>query len=134
MSAILLEDAVIDRLRRRLPRYHESVYGFVLASLQFAIERLDEPRHVTGRELAEGFRDLALDRWGPMASCVLECWGISCTGDLGEIVFGLVDCGVLVKQDDDLPGDFADVFDFEDVFVRNYPWSIANVLRPAARV
>ena len=46
--------------------------------------------------------------------------------DLGEIVFALVDIGVLVKQEQDRPEDFQDLFDFEEVFEHNYPWTVAS--------
>ena len=122
MSGILLADTVMDRLRRRYPAYHETAYLFILSALHFSIERLGEPRHISGRELAEGCRDLALQRWGLMARSVLEYWGITCTRDLGEIVFALVDLGVLVKQEDDTIETFDGVFDFADVFEKSYPW------------
>jgi len=123
MSGISLADSVMDRLRQRYPAYHETAYLFILSGLQFTIERLGEPRHISGRELAEGCRDLALERWGLMARSVLEFWGIRSTRDLGEIVFALVDCGVLVKRDDDCITDFDDVFRFSDAFDRHYPWA-----------
>lgn len=122
MSAILLADNVIDRLRRRYPAYHETAYLFILSGLHFTIERLGEPRHISGRELAEGCRDLALDRWGLMARTVLEYWGITSTRDLGEIVFALVELGVLVKQESDCIESFDHVFDFEEAFETAYPW------------
>ncbi|MEX0912092.1 MAG: Minf_1886 family protein [Gemmatimonadota bacterium] len=128
MSGILLAENVIDRLRRRYPSYHETAYLFILSALHFTIERLGEPRHISGRELAEGCRDLALQRWGLMARSVLEYWGITSTRDLGEIVFALVDLGVLVKQDDDCIDSFDAVYDFEEVFVASYPWP--GVSRP----
>jgi uncharacterized repeat protein (TIGR04138 family) len=122
MSGILLADNVIDRLRRRYPSYHETAYIFILSALHFTIDRLGEPRHISGRELAEGCRDLALERWGLMARSVLEYWGITSTRDLGEIVFALVELGVLVKQDEDSIDNFAAVYDFEEVFESSYPW------------
>jgi uncharacterized repeat protein (TIGR04138 family) len=122
MGGISLADSVMDRLRRRYPSYHETAYLFILSALQFTIDRMGEPRHISGRELAEGCRDLALERWGLMARSVLEFWGIRSTRDLGEIVFALVDCGVLVKRDEDMLADFEDVFCFEDAFDRRYPW------------
>lgn len=127
MGAHLLEDAVVDRLRRRYPAYHETAYLFILSALQYTIERLGVARHISGRELAEGCRDLALERWGPLARTVLAYWGIHSTRDLGELVFALVDCGVLVRQADDSLRDFEAVYDFEAVFERNYPWSAAVV-------
>jgi uncharacterized repeat protein (TIGR04138 family) len=123
MSSILLAENVMDRLRRRYPLYHETAYLFILSALHFTIERLGEPRHISGRELAEGCRDLALERWGPMAQTVLEFWGISTTRDLGEIVFALVDLGVLVKQEDDTIEGFEGIYDFDEVFQSSYPWS-----------
>jgi uncharacterized repeat protein (TIGR04138 family) len=67
-------------------------------------------------------REIALERYGPMARTVLEHWGIHATDDLGEIVFALVDCGILIKQDDDRKEDFRGVFDFEEAFEAEYPW------------
>jgi uncharacterized repeat protein (TIGR04138 family) len=122
MSEMLLADGVIDRLRARYPWYHETAYLFILSALHYTINSLDEPRHITGRELAEGCRDLAIERWGLMARAVLEFWGIRSTRDLGAIVFALVECGVLVKQEGDALGDFEDVFDFATAFERDYPW------------
>jgi uncharacterized repeat protein (TIGR04138 family) len=103
--------------------YHETAYLFILAALHYTIERLGEARHITGREMAEGCRDLALERYGPMARSVLDYWGIRGTRDFGEIVFALVELGILVKQDGDSVGDFEGVFCFDDAFERNYPWA-----------
>ncbi|CAN5599896.1 hypothetical protein BH24GEM3_BH24GEM3_03170 [soil metagenome] len=122
MSGIVLAEAVIDRLRRRYPCYHETAYLFILSALKFTIDRLGEQRHISGRELAAGCRDLALERWGLMARHVLEYWGIRSTRDLGEIVFALVECGVLVKRDEDSLEDFHAIYDFEQAFDRDYPW------------
>lgn len=130
MSGISLEDSVMDRLRRRYPCYHETAYVFILSGLQFTIDRLGQPRHITGRELAEGCRDLALERWGLMARAVLEFWGIHSTLDLGEIVFALIECGVLVRRENDSLADFEDVYSFEDVFEREYPWLATLDLKP----
>jgi uncharacterized repeat protein (TIGR04138 family) len=117
----LMDEELFDTLRRRNPRYEDAAYLFVLSALNFVIERLPEPRHITGRELAEGLRDHALERFGPMARTVLEHWGIVETADVGRIVFALVEAGVLIKQDDDTPADFEGVFDFDEAFATRYP-------------
>lgn len=117
----VLDEAILARLRELNPRYHERAYVFVLAALHQVLERVGA-RHITGRELAEGARDLALQEFGPMARTVLEHWGIRDTSDFGGIVFALVECGILIKQDTDSPEDFRAVFDFSDAFDHHYPW------------
>ena len=128
MSDILLAESVMHRLRQRYPDYSDTAYLFILSALHYTIETLAEPRHITGRELAEGCRALAIDRWGLMARSVLEYWGIRSTRDLGAIVFALVECGVLVKQDTDALDDFDGVYDFGAAFERDYPWPGLNTL------
>ena len=105
-------------------RFHRYAYDFLLDALQGVISGLHERRHISGRELVEGVRRLALERFGPMARTVLEYWGIHSTEDVGEIVFALVEMGILVKHTNDRPEDFADIFDFEEVFDHDYPWTV----------
>ena len=57
-----------------------------------------------------------------MALTVLEYWGLTSTRDLGEIVFALVDLGVLVKQETDCIDSFDSVYDFEEAFEASYAW------------
>lgn len=77
-------------------------------------------RHVSGEDLCWGLRDLALQRWGRLASTVLRRWGVFSTEDFGRMVFALVDHGLLQKQPEDSIDDFVDVFDFESAFDRSY--------------
>ena len=123
MTELQFAEEVLDRLQEKHPRFHGKAYLFLLSSLHRVMEGLDEPRHITGQELADGVRRLALERFGPMARTVLQHWGIHATEDLGDIVFALVDCDVLIRQDGDSPEDFRDVFDFEEAFEQDYPWN-----------
>jgi uncharacterized repeat protein (TIGR04138 family) len=123
LSELAFRDGIMDRIRLREPRFHEHAYLFVLAALEYCQTKLTERRHITGRELSDACRALALDRYGVMARVVLQHWGVSCTADLGDIVFTLVDTGLLLSQPNDTRDDFVDVFDFEDAFEREYPWS-----------
>jgi uncharacterized repeat protein (TIGR04138 family) len=126
MTHVQFADEILDRLRERNPRFHGKAYVFLLSSLHHVMEDLDEPRHITGPELARGVRELAIRKFGPTARSVLEHWGIHRTEDLGEIVFALVEAGVLVAEEEDRPEDFRDLFDFEEEFERNYPWAAGN--------
>ena len=125
MSNLRTAKEILVQLRERNPRFHDKAYLFVLSALRLVSDSLEKRRHISGTELAQGVRRLALQQYGPMARTVLEYWGVHATEDLGEIVFDLVDCGVLLKQDGDSPEDFRSVYDFEDAFERNYPWGRA---------
>lgn len=124
MTNLQFADEILDELQARNPRFHTKAYFFVLAALHSVLRSLDGPRHISGAELVEGVRELALERFGPMALTVLAHWGIHATEDVGGVVFALVEQGVLVKQDEDSLEDFTDVFDFEEVFELNYPWNV----------
>lgn len=123
MNELEFADEVLDQLQERNPRFHPRSYVFVLQALHSVIQSLDAPRHITGRELTEGVRELAIGSYGPLARTVLEHWGIHETADVGRVVFAMVEQGILVKEDADRPEDFANLFDFEEAFEVKYPWS-----------
>jgi len=116
-------EILLAGLQEKNPRYAEAGYLFVLSALHCRLSGLELPRHITGSEVAGGVRDLALERFGPLARPVLEHWGIHATVDIGEIVFALVDCGVLVKQQGDTREDFEGLYSFEEAFEDSYPWT-----------
>ncbi|HEX3866849.1 MAG TPA: Minf_1886 family protein [Gemmatimonadaceae bacterium] len=122
MAELAFRDGIMDRIRLREPRFDERAYLFVLGALEYCQQRLDERRHISGSELALACRDLALDRFGVMARVVLDHWGIRCSADIGDVVFTLVDLGMLMSQTTDTRDEFVDVFDFDQAFQREYPW------------
>jgi len=120
---LAFRDGIMDRIRLKEPRFDERAYLFVLGALEYCQQRLDERRHINGKELALACRDLALEKFGVMAGLVLEHWGVRSSADLGDVVFTLVDLGLLMSQPSDSREEFADVFDFDQAFAREYPWS-----------
>jgi uncharacterized repeat protein (TIGR04138 family) len=121
VEGVVLDETVLNQLRERYPRFHDMAYVFVLSALHHVLQHLPEPRHISGPELAEGVRDLALEKFGPMARTVLEHWGIHETGDVGDVVFALVETGVLIKQDEDTRADFEGVYHFDEAFRSPFP-------------
>jgi uncharacterized repeat protein (TIGR04138 family) len=122
VAELAFREDIMDRIRLREPRFDERAYLFVLAALEFCQQRLPERRHINGRELALACRDLALDRFGVMSRLVLEHWGVRNTSDIGDVVFTLVDMGLLMSQASDTRDEFVAVFDFDQAFEREYPW------------
>lgn len=120
---LAFRDGIMDRIRLRERRFHERAYLFVLAALEFRQQGLTERRHLSGRELAESVRDLALERFGVTARMVLDHWGVRSSADIGDVVFTMVETGLLMALPSDTRDDFVDVVDFGHVFDTAYPWT-----------
>jgi uncharacterized repeat protein (TIGR04138 family) len=115
-------EAIVDSIRQKDPRYLPESYQFVREALDYKMSRLEERRHISGQELLDGVRLLALDRFGPMARSVLNHWGISQGEDVGQIVFHLVDAGVMSKTEEDTLENFRGVIRFDETFDAEYKW------------
>ncbi len=101
-------------------KYRAEAYLFVLNALERAYELADRRGHVTGPELLEGIRRLGREHFGPLARDVFNAWGVSTTLDFGHVVFHLVEAGLLQKTPEDTLADFADRYDFQQVFEDGY--------------
>jgi uncharacterized repeat protein (TIGR04138 family) len=129
----------LPRIIARDPRFCIDAYAFVLEALDRArMEKLNALRartdrsgatrpgrsararaqlprgagHVTGQELCESVRSLALNQYGLLATTVLGHWGIRSTSDIGDIVYNMIASGDLEKTSSDSRSDFDNVFDF----------------------
>lgn len=114
-------DQAIAKLREQDSKYAPAAYHFIRRSLDHSLRKLkredaDCPAHVSGKELLEGFRELALAEFGPLAKTVLEDWGITKCAEVGEIVFQLVSMGVLGKNENDRIDDFEEFWSFAEAF------------------
>ena len=118
----MLANEMLDRIRTRRGSFDERAFLFVLATVQFLQGRLSARRHVTGPELAWACRDYALEQYGLLAKDILEYWGVRETRHFGQIVFALVDLGLLITQPSDRQEDFDEVFQFTEAFDAAYVW------------
>jgi len=133
MQEVSFEQA-LDELRERDPRYARDAYLFLREALDHTQKsviksaresrsgRTDKQteglpiRHVTGQELLDGIRAYALEQFGPMVMTVFEEWGIHSCADFGELVFNMVEIGLLAKTDKDRREDFQNGYNFEEAF------------------
>lgn len=119
---------VIDHDRR----FSLEAYLFLFEALEFSVKlfeknpksNIPEEKHLTGEELLEGIKIYARDQFGRLAPTVFRNWGLSHSSDFGEMVFNLVESGLMSKTDEDSREDFANGFDFDEAF--NEPISLIN--------
>ena len=114
-------DEALDQILAADNRFHRDAYLFMREALDFTQkivgrENLGKVRHVTGQELLDGLRQYALQQFGPMAATVFEEWGIRNCQNFGEIVFNMVEIGLLARTEKDTRDDFQNGYDFTDEF------------------
>jgi uncharacterized repeat protein (TIGR04138 family) len=132
MKEVSFEQA-LDQIREKDPRYTRDAYLFLREALDHTQKSVKTPResrsgrgekpaeglpirHVTGQELLDGIRTYALEQFGPMVLTVFEDWGIRSCADFGEIVFNMVEIGLLAKTDKDTREDFKNGYNFDEAF------------------
>jgi uncharacterized repeat protein (TIGR04138 family) len=118
-------DLTLEKILAKDPRFAREAYLFVREALDFTQKLISREnqgtiRHVNGQELLDGIRQFALQQFGPMAVTVFEEWGITRCSDFGEIVFNMVEIGLLAKTDKDTRDDFQSGYDFGTAFRRPF--------------
>ena len=121
-------------------RYPLDAYVFVREALAFASDSLElgslataecqrnseqlqqarRERHLTGQELCEAIRLYALNQFGYMAQIVLKSWGITETRCFGDIVYNMIDVGIMKKSSSDRRAHFDDIYDFDAAFENEF--------------
>ncbi|MCA9319382.1 MAG: hypothetical protein KDB53_01540 [Planctomycetes bacterium] len=104
-------------------RYQREAYAFTLEAFNHTMEQRRRDGlvgHIDGADLCEGIRDFAERSFGYLTRTVFSQWGISQTRDFGEMVFAMVEAGLLSKQEGDTIDDFEDAYDFDEVFERSF--------------
>lgn len=119
---------IVELICKEDGRFDRKAYTFIRQALDSTVkelrkkhpERTEKSQHVSGAELLHGIRSFALDQYGPLAKMVLNGWGISRCSDFGDIVFNLIEYNVFSKTENDRREDFAEVYDFDEAFVKPF--------------
>jgi uncharacterized repeat protein (TIGR04138 family) len=119
---------IVELICKEDSRFDRKAYEFVRQGLDYTVKgikkkdatRAARSQHVAGAELLNGLRTYALEQFGPLAKTVLNEWGITRCADFGDIVFNLIEYNVFSKTDNDRREDFAEVFDFDEAFVKPF--------------
>ncbi|HIG31072.1 MAG TPA: hypothetical protein EYQ50_26030 [Verrucomicrobiales bacterium] len=114
-------DETLENLVKKDSRYALDAYLFLRDALDFTQKEIaqdtpEKPRHISGQELLEGIRRFGLEQYGPMTFSLFKEWGLTRSSDFGEIVFNMVETGLLGASDDDSRKDFSNVYNFYEAF------------------
>jgi len=117
-GSILGADAIYEHLAASDSRFKAEAYAFVHDAVLSAIEKAGagERVHVSGGDVCEAFRMLAILRYREAALPTLRGWGIHSTDDVGAVVYRMIEGGILGAQPEDKPEDFHALYDFASAF------------------
>ena len=99
----------VKELIHRYPQYSAEAYDFVRAGLEHAsahYSKGEKASHLTAEQLYAGAFSYALSEYGPLATKVLQFWGIYSNKDFGDVVYKLIEVGVFGKQKGDTQEEF----------------------------
>jgi uncharacterized repeat protein (TIGR04138 family) len=111
---------LIEKIKGNDARYKANAYFFVIVAVERTVSSLTSARHISGQELLKGITEYAIEQFGPMSKEVFNFWGIKESSDFGDIVFNLIDAGLLTKTAEDSIEDFNSEIDFKTVFEDEY--------------
>lgn len=114
----------VGEIVMRDQRYRVEAYEFVQEAVAAALKLKSagdtvSTRHVSAGEVLEVIRTIAQLRFGKEARRTLNGWGIRTCEDFGEIIFNLVDAGLLGKLPTDRKEDFQGGYNFDEAFPEN---------------
>lgn len=110
---------LLNELLQKDKRFPLEAYLLINDGLQYTYKMTGRKEHITALELLEGIRRLMAERYGPLAKMVLNSWGIFSTDDIGQVVFNLIEAGLMVKSETNRLEDFHAVYDFDHAFTQN---------------
>ena len=142
-------DKAVAQILEQDNRYPARAYDLMPAVIDYTVRHpapadpSEPPRpqgHVSGRQLAIGFRDYLLAEFGPFAADLLDEINVRSSppaalapfaarlldppptrppADIGNLVYNLISVGVFGKTNADSRADFHAVYDFKEAF-RDY--------------
>ncbi len=99
-------------------RYDARAYALLMDVVNFLCG--EKETHVSGEAILDEFKERALDQYGPLTYTVLTEWGLSCTEDIGEMMFNLAEAHRIRRDEGDTPDVFVGGYDFKETFRSPY--------------
>jgi len=99
-------------------RYTAEAYEFILEVVALACKNTGRGvhRHASAAQVLDTFLTLALLRFDTNAKRKLNAWGFKSCEDVGEVIFNLIEAGVLGKLSEESKSEFRSGFSFDEAF------------------
>ena len=114
-------DQAVTNIYERDSSIEKEAYHMLREALDYTSDKAKEEgsdtNHVSATELLTGFKQFALEQYGPMAATLLSEWNLTKCSDIGDMVFNLIEEGIFSKQESDKHSDFNEVYSFQEAFV-----------------
>ncbi len=125
--SVLLEQFIRSIHSKRLARYERfarsspyplEAFEMIFTALTDAQTSKDgaSTKHVSAFEFLVAFGAVAIQHFGKGAKSKLKSWNITRIEHIGDVVFRLIEAGVLTKRPEDSHDNFVGVFDFDVAF------------------
>lgn len=119
---------MLQELCKRDQRYPFEAYEFLYAALGFVqhervkqgLVKEETDKHLTGQQLAEGYKDLAVQEFGMLAPTVFQAWNIRQTADIGQMVYNLININMMSKTESDRLEDFSNVYEIPNALLQGF--------------
>lgn len=118
-------DKKLELIVKKEKKYKKEAYEFLMQALSYTQNKLKRKGHVSATELLSGIKELALEQFGPMAGFVFKKWGVIRSDDFGQMVFNMIENGLLFKNEGDSKSDFKGIYNFQEIFdTKNYKFEL----------
>ena len=114
---------IVERIVEHDVRYRPGAYEFMNEAVAYTVRRLQretlsrKERHVSGGELIQGVAEYAVQQFGPLDWEVLKDWGLVSGTSIGDVVFNMIDNGLLTASENDSREDFNRVPDLKELLI-----------------
>ena len=101
----------LDRILAANRKYPRDAYYFVQGAVNYAVRRYSRGTHISGRLLLQAMVEYACREFSILAPEVLKAWDLTQGTNAGDIVYALIDAGILIANEKDSREDFNIPFD-----------------------
>ena len=97
-----------SRLLEVAARYRRApgTYRLLMMTMAYALENMEERRHLSGGEFLDWLTRMLQDRFGYMGRWLLLHYGLEKPEEVGRAIFELVDAGIFTRREEDTIEDF----------------------------